>query len=290
MRNYNLKTTISVFVLLLYALLACSCWDIILLGVGIPLALVFFAVAAFFMFAKSYDDKKQRKKDAIKKSLDKNCIFDKGNDYCDFYINKEKSILSVISSAGDAIKIDIPDVHKSSSVLIECDYFLLDDIKKYLLHVSVSKYGIDYKKIHVNDILGVDIQVRGHSVYNYQSKGVFLSGSVLGVGRMSGEIVEENNISDITVYIEIKDIENPIYTIPLFSLSIDSDDQIKEYSQKIKMIIQAAMDLQDKEEEPIQNQLIQTSVSTELERLFELKERGILTEEDFLSQKKKLLS
>ena len=56
------------------------------------------------------------------------------------------------------------------------------------------------------------------------------------------------------------------------------------------MIIQAAMDLQDKEEEPIQNQLIQTSVSSELERLFELKERGILTEEDFLSQKKKLLS
>ena len=289
MRNYNLKTTISVFVLLLYALLACSCWDIILLGVGIPLALVFFAVAAFFMFAKSYDDKKQRKKDAIKKSLDKNCKLDKGFFYYEFYINEEKSILSVISVVGDATKIDIPDVHKSSSVLIESDYFLLDDIEKYLLHVSVSKYGIDYKKIHVNDILGVDIQVRGHSVYNYQSKGVFLSGSVLGVGRMSGEIVEENNISDITVYIEIKDIENPIYTIPV-AQDIDSDDQIKEYSQKIKMIIQAAMDLQDKEEEPIQNQLIQTSVSTELERLFELKERGILTEEDFLSQKKKLLS
>ena len=289
MINYNLKTTISVFVLLLYALLACSCWDIILLGVGIPLALVLFAVAAFLMFAKSYDDKKQRKKDAIKKSLDKNCKLDKGFFYYEFYINEEKSILSVISVVGDATKIDIPDVHKSSSVLIECDYFLLDDIKKYLLHVSVSKYGIDYKKIHVNDILGVDIQVRGHSVYKYQSKGVFLSGSVLGVGRMSGEIVEENIISAIIIYIEIKDIENPIYTIPV-AQDIDSDDQIKEYSQKIKMIIQAAMDLQDKEEEPIQNQLIQTSVSTELERLFELKERGILTEEDFLSQKKKLLS
>lgn len=184
----------------------------------------------------------------------------------------------------------------------------IDDNSK---QIAIKEQEGSIIKYPYPDIMGCEIIEDGETTYRKSSTvgraivgGVIAGGAGAIIGGLSGKEKEEKEIKNLDFKIVFKDTNKPSFKIrffdaweetantkksiklsdsvygPIFQKSLDN---LKEWKDTIEIIINKV----DSERKDSSNKPL--SVTDELTKLNDLKEKGILTEEEFEQQKKKIL-
>lgn len=176
----------------------------------------------------------------------------------------------------------------------------------------ISSKGIVYKIVNYKDILESHVVEDGISITK-TSRGGQIGGALLGgfiaggVGAIIGGLSSEKRTSDKVKKIELKiivnDTDKPVQTITF--LKGENDKMFNKDTHEYKYAISQAEHWQslmsviikqaDEEEKQSKKGIKESnnnfySTADELKKLVDLKNNGILTEEEFNQQKQKLLS
>lgn len=184
----------------------------------------------------------------------------------------------------------------------------IDDNSK---QIGIKENEGEIIKYPYSDIMGCEIIEDGKTTYRKSSTlgravvgGIIAGGAGAIIGGLSGKEKEKKEINNLDFKIVFKDTNKPSFKIRFFDAweetantkkSIKITDSVygpifqkalnnlKEWKDTIEIII----DRIDNEQKRVSNQSL--SISDELVKLNELKEKGVLTEEEFQQQKKKIL-
>ncbi len=194
--------------------------------------------------------------------------------------------------------------------------FVLDNIGRKIYYLN----SLLTKEIAFDDIISVEI-LEDNTLLSSKSTSRTVGGALIGgalaggagmvVGGLSGDSKQKKKVSKVSVKIKIRDYSTPTLLIECFNAyeltagnysEIKSDDTLYgsfyktelENAQKISDYISIVIDEVDREEirpsgSAPQIAMATGSIADELSKLAELKEKGILSEEEFTDQKKKLL-
>ena len=191
--------------------------------------------------------------------------------------------------------------------------FIMDDFFKVLVIV----YGNTHEVFNYVDILEVSYEENGYQLYN-KSAGRTVGGAIIGgvlmggagavVGGLSGASIQNKEVKSIDIKILLRSTSRTSYVLHFKDIGRDlktKDDldrkryetytkNANEAKDILSVIIDNAKQIQVSA--PVAQPLIQQGsssfpcVADELAKLAKLKADGILTEEEFQTQKAKLLS
>lgn len=191
-----------------------------------------------------------------------------------------------------------------------CPYqiFAFDETNRSI-EIFDFRNDITSERIKFEDIHSVSLLIDDVTIYSKSSSrtfgGALVGGALLGaagavVGGLSGDTKVNDKVKSIKIKILVKDPSNPTRTITLLSGAEFEMSIAKPYIEDgtaVQDTIRIIIDRIDKEEAAKTKSLSSfgapssiTSVSDELLKLAELKEKGILTEEEFQTQKQKVLN
>lgn len=171
----------------------------------------------------------------------------------------------------------------------------IDNKNKKIALCHYNNATIEY--INFNEIIDVEI-LKDNSTVMKGGIGRAIVGGVLagGVGAVVG--ANTRNSQDIIHSFQIRiitnNINNPLYTINLIynEMRIDTPEykEINETANEIYSLLYSIVDKNKKEVASQDNEKISTNYIEQLEKLSELKDKGIVTSEDFELKKKELLN
>lgn len=216
----------------------------------------------------------------------------------------------------DSIISDIPGF--TPTIIINDNYdnryrFLADNTsKRVCIIIEDVVHLVDYEEIIKVDFMENSISIMSKSTS--RTIGGALGGALIAggvgaiVGGLSGDAKSIKKIDKVGVNILIRDVKSPSINLVTFdSLWTGGNKPVKasdagcqigiENAKKIADVVSVIIDEVDKgwmkehsslkQEKPVQ---LSTSVADEIKKLAQLKEEGILTEEEFNKQKAILLS
>ena len=187
--------------------------------------------------------------------------------------------------------------------------FITDDVNKFFTIVTPDK-------IHVHrysDIVSISYEENGSDVFNKSLGGAVVGGLLFGgvgaiVGGNTAKATQNKEIIVMSIKILLKSTSDSTIILNIFEVGKDgfvlktkkaADRMYYEGLMKevagIKDIFSIIIDIVDKDIEqqksiPTMQQTSTTSIADELTKLAKLKEQGLLTEEEFDAQKKKILN
>jgi len=193
--------------------------------------------------------------------------------------------------------------------------FAIDEINDKIALVTESVNHI----VSFSDIIGVELIEDGNTVSKKSTTrtigGAIVGGVLAGgvgtiVGGLSGNSTQKSKVSSLFVKILLRSLDKPSLLITCFDsrtmttehkASIETDGKRESYIYKIgkknaddiKDLVSVIIDRIDNKTEakPITVETKPSnSIADELLKLNELKEKGILTEEEFTLQKNKILN
>ena len=216
------------------------------------------------------------------------------------YDKKECKILNVQSidfhttkflSNGEQINGDYSFVYSKNATLIYID----DNAKEILILCSDDVKNP--KKIKFSDILSVELVMDSNvitkkSISNVVGRSV-MGGAIAGnVGAIVGGVTASSNSQDVCKYLQllitIRDTQNPIISIDLCNCKEGLKDvkQSDVYKQAQLLIKTFSVIIDSSSQMPKEGD---KSIGDELKDLVKLKEQNILTEEEFLTLKRRLI-
>lgn len=183
------------------------------------------------------------------------------------------------------------------------------DRKKVCL-IKHHKKDIELKLISNKDILCSEIFEDGETITK-SARGSQIGGAIVGglalggvgalIGGLSGKTKSSEYINRIDLRITVNDPKTPLHDVNFINVKSKkggitykySMDQARHWHGLIAVLIKHA-DSEDAEKEKTSNKSDRVSpvqsVSDELIKLSSLRDKGILTEEEFIAQKRKLLA
>lgn len=187
--------------------------------------------------------------------------------------------------------------------------FITDDVNKFITIVTPEK-------IHVHrysDIVSISYEENGSDVFNKSLGGAVVGGLLFGgigaiVGGNTAKATQNKEIRVMSIKILLKSTSDSTIILNIFE--VGKDGSVLETKQSadrmhyeglmkevagIKDIFSIIIDIVDKDIEqqksiPTIQQASTTCIADELTKLAKLKEQGLLTEEEFEVQKKKILN
>jgi hypothetical protein len=173
--------------------------------------------------------------------------------------------------------------------------------------------------VSFSDIIGVELIEDGNTISKKSTTrtigGAIVGGVLAGgvgtiVGGLSGGSTQKNKVSSLSVKILLRSLDKPSLFITCFDsrtmttehkASLETDGKLESYIYKIgkknaddiKDLVSVIIDRTDNKTEaiPVANVAKPSnSIADELMKLNELKEKGILTEDEFTLQKNKILN
>lgn len=180
--------------------------------------------------------------------------------------------------------------------------FILDNVSKMIYYIDTQRtYKVSFDKIISVEILEDNILLSSKSTTRTIG-GALLGGAIAGgagmiVGGLSGNTKQKKEVSKMTVKIKIRDFSTSSLSIVCYDAS-KANGQIYntelQNAQKIADYVSVIIDEVDSQDKQAQNAKQDipkiSSVADELTKLAALKDQGILTDEEFQFQKKKLLN
>lgn len=193
-----------------------------------------------------------------------------------------------------------------SSSLLSC--LAIDEVRKKiaLLNVLDKKGHCSTRVFDYRQILSCEILEDGDSITKTsrmsQAGGLVVGGVLLGglgavVGGLSGKKTSSKTIEKLAVLLIVNDTREPRFEITLNASKVDSTtDEFKQLLEKarhwhsiISVLIRQADDAEVTKQVPSLIESDKKSLADELKKLKELVAVGVLTEQEFLDQKTKLL-
>ena len=186
--------------------------------------------------------------------------------------------------------------------------FSIDDNRRKIIYLIADNVKHCFK---FENVISVEILEDSTSVYSKSSLrtigGGVVGGLIAGgvgaiVGGLSGSYNGKKKISEITVKILLRNYPTSAIYICCFRSTageVDANSLMcklaTEEARKIADKLSVVIDMIDREEKAKQQDLLECSLSTkasiadELEKLSSLKEKGIISEEEYVKLKNKLL-
>lgn len=187
----------------------------------------------------------------------------------------------------------------------------IDEERKKVVLINNDHNGVTLKPITYRDILSSEIFVDGETVTKTsrvsQVGGALIGGLALGgvgaiIGGLSGKTRSSEKVKRIDLRITVNDTKRPLHDINFMDIEGKKDgiiykaamDQARHWHGLITVLIKIA-DNEDAHKDVVElsNQTItgsSNSLADELSKLGDLRDKGILSDEEFSTQKQKLLS
>ena len=204
-------------------------------------------------------------------------------------------------------KWDVVITKSTPAVKAYNDYaFITDDVNEFVAIVTPTSMHLH----RYSDIVSITYEENGNDMYNKSLGGAVVGGLLFGgvgaiVGSNTAKAVKNKKIEMMSIKILLKSTSEPTILLEIFKAGKDravletkntADKFFYEGLMKevtgIKDIFSIIIDIVDKSSAS-QNQQISVSASNsvadELTKLVQLKDAGVLTEEEFQAQKAKLL-
>lgn len=235
------------------------------------------------------------------------------------------AILTIISdnakkkTAAEKSKAMTEAAKENFNVTAEVEGFLsnfkliVDDKAK---EVIIMRSATDFQKIPFADIMGVEVIEDGtvlHSKSMMRTVGGAIVGNVVAggagmiVGGLSGNTKENKKVSKVHVKIKLRSLTEPSITLLCYNAcEVTGQKEIKttdlaygpdyrkglETANRIAELLGVIIDANDRAEiqtrTPVAN--ASTSVVDQLQKLVEMKEQGLITDEEFAALKSKLIN
>lgn len=212
-------------------------------------------------------------------------------------------------------KANIPTSDFKGTVKIEApsaEYsFAIDEEKRKIMIVTADNSDAPAKKHYIDfgDIISVELLEDSNIAFSKSTMrtigGGLVGGAIAGgagavIGGLSGDSKMKKEVSKIEVKILLRNQSSPAYTIQCYNSGTPMDvsspgyNIITKTAREIVDHISVIIDMMDREYQHQENMLISEpktqSVADELEKLCALKDKGILSAEEFEKQKAKILS
>lgn len=226
-------------------------------------------------------------------------------------VNKTEERTKELNKATSAI----PDFQESASVMgVKGLYkFAVDKKHKKVLYLK----GPIRRIVPFEKIMSVSVNEDNTSIISKSSLrtigGAVIGGALAGgagtiVGGLSGNSTMKKKVSKVQVIIKLRDLNMPSLVIDCFdarTMTTEGKSELKvdsmegyiyktglQNAQQIADMVSVIIDMEDQGQETENKQLPKdtSSVIADLEKLASLKEKGVLTEEEFNIQKKLLLN
>ena len=219
----------------------------------------------------------------------------------------EKKYNSILSA--------IPNFKESISIidLDEKTAFYVDETSRKICFIQ----GYEYKLIEYEKIIRVQLIEDGETKYSkstLRTIGGALVGNVIAgetgaiIGGLSGDTKVKKIVKMITIELKLRDINDSTYVFNVFNadqtsfsfclngLKTDDDFYSTHYMANAKKIIDTLeviiddVDKKNNSESKNEQKSSDFSIADELKKLSDLKNQGIITQEEYDQQKAKLLS
>ena len=197
-------------------------------------------------------------------------------------------------------------IHLNFQAKVQSGIIGMDQKNRKLIFIESNLSKPSYKIFAFEDIYSCEL-LKDNVIVSQKSTARTIGGAIIGdaiagragmiVGGLSGGSHSKSIPSLIELKIVIKDIKSPIYKMTFYNKNINISSQFgglayeaEVWKNRINLIIEE-IDLEtiDQEEGTDESFNGNQSLADELAKLHELKQKGILTEEEFNAQKKKLL-
>lgn len=187
--------------------------------------------------------------------------------------------------------------------------FITDDINKFVAIVTPDNIYVH----RYSDIVSISYEENGNNVFNKSLGGAVVGGILFGgagaiVGGNTAKSTQNKEIKQMDIKILLKSTSNPTLILSIYQIIKDGPLlQTKHYADRvhyeglmkeaegIKDIFSIILDIEDKDlssqkQSPNVQHTEAFSVADEIAKLAKLKEQGIITDEEFKVQKKKILN
>lgn len=187
----------------------------------------------------------------------------------------------------------------------------IDEEAKKVVLIKNGPTGVDLKPITYRDVLSSEIFVDGETVSKAargsQFGGALIGGLALGgvgaiIGGLSGKTRSSEKVKRIDLRVTVNDIKSPLHEINFMDIEGKKDgiiykssmEQARHWHGLITVLIKLA-DNEDVRRERGEsssqaNGGSTASLADELSKLSDLRDKGVLSDEEFSVQKQKLLS
>lgn len=187
----------------------------------------------------------------------------------------------------------------------------IDEERKKVVLIKNGPTGVDLKPITYRDLLTSEIFVDGETVTKTargsQLGGALIGGLALGgvgaiIGGLSGNTRSSEKVKRVDIRLTVNDTKSPLHDINFMDVEGNKDgiiyesamDQARHWHGLISVLIKM-VDSEDVRKEGVES-LLQanggstSSLADELSKLGDLRDKGVLSDEEFSLQKKRLLS
>lgn len=194
--------------------------------------------------------------------------------------------------------------------------FVVDEINKKIIFITEENH---IRTIKFEDIISVEL-LENNSIISKKSTLRILGGGLIGgavaggagavVGGLSGSSKNKKMVSTVSIKILLKNIHNPNLVIKCFdskTMLVEGKKEVDvskcnvnyiyeaciSQANRIKDIVSVIIELNDEKyatEQISESDGNNMTISDEIEKLHKLKEKGIISEEEFTNQKRKLLN
>ncbi len=186
----------------------------------------------------------------------------------------------------------------------------IDEERKKVVLIKNGPTGVDLKPITYRDVLSSEIFVDGETVTK-TARGSQLGGATIGglalggvgaiIGGLSGKTRSSEKVKRVDLRVTVNDTKSPLHDINFMDIEGKKDgiiyksamDQARHWHGLIAVLIKMA-DNEDVRKEGGEsssqaNGGSTSSLADELSKLSDLRDKGVLSDEEFSIQKQKLL-
>lgn len=222
-------------------------------------------------------------------------------------LQSPKDILIVHTGYEFLKKYEIKNFTITNSVYDESAILVIDDNRQKLVLLSLTETKPICKEANYEDLLSVSLETDGQTISEKSTMrtvaGAAVGGALFGgagavVGGLSGNTSSVKAIGKIVVKFVFRDIENPNYELVLLNVVSPIKPTDLDYNRvkkalalgnKIKDVCAVIIDKVDstKKEQP---QISNLSVADELKKFADLLKEGLISQQEYEEQKKKLLN